>query len=63
MEKSWFNRGTLLMIKGIRRGDDFVVKKYSKTPGHQLYKITNLNEETGEIEIISSRYGMEDNNE
>ena len=63
MEKSWFNRGTLLMIKGIRRGDDFVVKKYSKTPGHQLYKITDLNEETGEIEIISSRYGMEDNNE
>ena len=63
MEKSWFNRGALLMIKGIRRGDDFVVKKYSKTPGHQLYKITNLNEETGEIEIISSRYGMEDNNE
>ena len=60
MEKSWFNRGSLLMIKGIRRGDDFVVKKYSKTPGHQLYKITNLNEETGEIEIISSRYGMEE---
>lgn len=61
MEKSWFNRGSLLMIKGIRRGDDFVVKKYSKTPGHQLYKITHLNEETGEIEITSSRYGMEEN--
>lgn len=42
MEKSWFKRGTLLMITGFRREDTFVAKTYSKTPGHQLYKITEI---------------------
>lgn len=40
IEKSFFNRGTMLMITGMRRGDDFIPKKYASTPGHQLYKIT-----------------------
>ena len=29
IEKSWFARGTKLLITGIRRGDNFVPKKYS----------------------------------
>ena len=27
IEKSWFSRGTLLMVQGIRRGQDFIPKK------------------------------------
>ena len=39
VEKSWFNRGSMIMVTGIRRGDDFIPKKYATTVGHQLYKI------------------------
>lgn len=42
VEKSWFNRGSMIMVLGIRRGDEFVPKKYSSTPGHQLYKVDEL---------------------
>ena len=42
IEKSWFKRGTMLMIQGFRRDDQFVAKNYSHTQGHQLYKITNV---------------------
>ena len=28
LENSWFTRGNCLMISGIRRGDQFVAKKY-----------------------------------
>ena len=56
IEKSRFTRGNLLIIKGIRRGDDFIVKKYSNTPGHQLYLITKV-EDDGSIEIKHERAG------
>lgn len=42
VEKSWFNRGSMIMVTGIRRGDDFIPKKYASTVGHQLYKIENI---------------------
>ena len=42
VEKSWFKRGTMLMITGFRRDDMFVAKTYAATPTHQLYKITNI---------------------
>ena len=42
VEKSWFNRGSMIMVTGIRRGDDFIPKKYASTAGHQLYKIENI---------------------
>lgn len=42
VEKSWFNRGSMIVVTGIRRGDDFIPKKYSATPGHQLYHIDAL---------------------
>ena len=42
VEKSWFNRGSMIVVTGIRRGDEFVAKKYSSTPGHQLYKIDEV---------------------
>ena len=42
IEKSWFRRGTKLMVTGFRRDDTFVGKTYSKTVGHQLYKIVDI---------------------
>jgi hypothetical protein len=32
----------MLVVTGMRRGDEFVSKKYSATPGHQLYKIDEV---------------------
>ena len=42
MEKSWFKRGSMLMITGFRRDDQFVAKTYTATAGHQLYKIVEV---------------------
>ena len=58
-EKGWFTRGTKLLITGYRRDDTFVAKKYKSTGGHQLYKITSV--EGRNINLTSTRYGMEDN--
>ena len=55
-EKGWFVRGTKLLVTGMRRDDTFVAKKYSSTPGHTLYKITDIVGQN--IEITSKRYGQ-----
>ena len=54
VEKSWFNRGNMIMVTGIRQGDDFIVKKYASTPGHQLYRITEITKD-GELLLQSER--------
>lgn len=55
VEKSWFNRGSMIVVCGMRSGDDFVSKKYSSTKGHQLYKIDKVNND-GSIILRSNRY-------
>ena len=57
-EKSWFNRGSKLIIMGMRSGDDFIVKKYASTPGHQLYQITDIDDK-GNVTLKDGRYGEE----
>ena len=42
LEKSWFKRGTMLMVTGFRRDDQFVAKTYSNTTTHQIYKIVDV---------------------
>lgn len=42
VEKSWFKRGSMIVVQGMRRGDEFVAKKYASTGGHQLYKIQEV---------------------
>lgn len=54
LEKGWFTRGTKLMVLGFRRDDTFVAKKYSNSPGHQLYKITNI-DKNGDLELVYER--------
>ena len=60
-EKGWFTRGTKLLITGYRRDDTFVAKRYKTTPGHTLYKITEVSGRN--IGLISTRYGMENKDE
>lgn len=55
VEKSWFNRGNMIVVTGIRSGDDFVSKKYASTGGHQLYKIDSILD-NGELRLKDSRY-------
>ena len=54
-EKSWFTRGNKIMVTGIRNNEEFVVKKYASTPGHQLYKITEYFDD-GTLVLTSDRY-------
>jgi DNA polymerase-3 subunit alpha len=55
VEKSWFNRGNMIVVTGIRSGDDFVSKKYASTGGHQLYKIDEVLD-NGDLVLKDSRY-------
>jgi DNA polymerase-3 subunit alpha len=54
VERSWFNRGNMMIVNGMRRGDEFVAKKYSTTEGHQLYHIDEVNED-GSLVLRSER--------
>lgn len=55
VEKSWFNRGNMIVVTGIRSGDDFISKKYASTGGHQLYKINEVLP-NGDLLLQDSRY-------
>ena len=54
-ERSWFNRGSMIMVQGMRSGDNFVAKKYASSGGHQLYKIQSI-DDNGEIILQTERY-------
>lgn len=65
LEKSWFNRGNMIVVTGMRSGDDFIVKTYASTAGHSIYKITDVNPDgslvlTSERMIGDSVYGEND---
>ena len=55
MEKSFFNRGNMIMVSGFRQGDDFIVKKYANSTFEQLYKIESVYE-NGEMVLRHERY-------
>ena len=55
VEKSWFNRGNMIVVTGIRSGDDFVSKKYASTGGHQLYRIEKILD-NGDLILQDQRY-------
>ena len=54
-EKSWFNRGNMIVVQGMRSGDQFIAKKYASSGGHTLYKIVDI-DQYGNIELTSDRY-------
>ena len=55
VEKSWFNRGNMLIIQGMRAEDTFIAKKYSGLGSHQLYKITEI-DKNGNISLQTERF-------
>ena len=59
LEKSWFSRGTLLMVQGIRRGADFVPKKRKDSFYPVISKIIGMRE-NGILEFQTKRMEMEE---
>ena len=58
IEKGFFTRGNKVVITGIRRGDSFIAKKYSKTPYHLVELVTSF--EDGFITLKGKRHGDEE---
>lgn len=61
IEQGWFQKGTLVVLNGIRRGDSFFLKSYksAKNKSHQLYKITKVYP-NGRIDMTNQRAGEEE---
>ena len=45
IEKSWFSKGTLLLLQGFKKGNDFVLKKYKDSIYPVVSKITSVRED------------------
>jgi hypothetical protein len=45
----------MIVVNGMRSGDDFIAKKYASQGGHQLYCIEKLNPD-GTVVLKDSRY-------
>ena len=59
IEKSWFSRGTLLLITGYRHGEVFKAKRYADSVyRHSVAKIERV-ENNGDLVIQTERAGME----
>lgn len=58
-EKSWFSRGTLLIVQGYRRGQDFVPKAYKNSSLPAFSRIDNVTS-SGHAEIQYERLEVED---
>lgn len=56
IEKSWFTRGNKIIVCGLRRGEQFIAKKYSRTPYKLIEKIDKINED-GTISTLTTRAG------
>ena len=44
----------MIVVTGMRSGDDFISKKYASTGGHQLYKITEIHKD-GTLTLMDHR--------
>jgi DNA polymerase-3 subunit alpha len=53
VEKSWFNRGSMIIVQGFRSNDGFIPRKYGSN-GHQLYKIVGI--DNNKLTIQDHRY-------
>lgn len=62
IDPSWFKRGQGLILTGVRIGEnDFRAKAYkSSIYRHKVQKIVSVDNDTGEMEIQSYRYGYGD---
>jgi DNA polymerase-3 subunit alpha len=53
-ERSWLSRGNKIIVTGIRRGSDFICKKYKSTPYHLVELITSI-DDNGYIKTQTER--------
>ncbi len=61
IEESWFSRGNLLLITGMRRGEQFVAKKYKDSIyKHTVQLITGFNSDHTEMILQSDRKGEDE---
>ena len=58
-EKSWFSRGTLLMVQGIRRGQDFIPKKRKDSFYPIISKIVEIHDD-GTLGFQTERVEIEE---
>ena len=59
-ERSWFKRGSMIVVMGIRQDEEFIAKRYASVPGHTLYKIDEIRE-NGDLVLRNERYkGIEE---
>ena len=56
MEQGFFQRGTLVVVNGYKRGGMFRAKAYRKSSSKQLYKITEVRPD-GTVCMTYLRYG------
>lgn len=59
IEKSWFTRGTKLILTGIKREGCFIPKKYKNTEHPLFEKIVNIDEK-GFVETVTERQEIEE---
>lgn len=60
VEKSWYTRGTLLMVTGFRRGNNFIPKVYKNSVyNHTISKIDHINED-GSLILTTQRKNPEE---
>lgn len=57
-EAGWLQKGTILIVQGVRKNDSFFCKSYKKSKYHQIHKITAINSD-GSVESTWKRYGEE----
>lgn len=55
LEKSWFSRGTKLLVTGFRRGEQFVPRKYSDSIFKHTVQLINDISDTGDLTLVSDR--------
>lgn len=62
-EKSFFNRGNMIIVQGIKTDNMFLSKNYRSSGGHQLYHIDEILED-GSLRLRHERYkGIEEDDE
>ena len=59
-EKSWFSRGSLLMVQGIRRGQDFIPKKRKDSFYPVISKIVGIYDNGETVEFQTERAVVEE---
>jgi DNA polymerase-3 subunit alpha len=57
LDDSWFKRGTKLILTGFRRGEEFVLRTYSKQPplNHTTIKINGFNGKEFDLQFVKRK--------